>query len=240
MPDNTNEVIFTVIVNNCNVGEARGDSTVMVSFPPSLDGNNHVEFVSRAGCGGTSGKRPFFANQGDELNVTLKYRYKSGGLFGTAEHFYDVDILKIKQGEPPSIEGAKIDPQVIRREAHREVVNGPPGTKYTLSRKRTIERQIVLSESAKLELSTSVRMGFGLLEATAGIKATLAQKDTVLMRDTEEINQSVEVVFDSNGTTTLQWVDYIKRGKAQYKIFGKTKELEFEVLYSSELTIVKK
>lgn len=98
----------------------------------------------------------------------------------------------------------------------------------------------MLSESAKLELSASNKAGYGLLEATAMIKATLAQKDTVLMRDQEEINQTLEVVFDSTGTTTIQWVDLIMRGRTAYRFNGTVKNLEFEVLYSSELTVIRK
>ena len=237
-PQNSSNVEFDVIVNNSSVGVAKGGESVQVSFPASPDGNNKIEFVYKK-IGRSSGKRDFIATPGAELNSTLVYRYKSGGLFGTDEHFFEVDILTTKFGEIPTIESSKIEPDLIRREVHREIVNGEPGTKYTFSRKRTIERQIVLSESAKLELSIAASVGFGLVEATAKIKSTLSQKDTVLMRDGEETNQSVEVLFGNTGSATLLWVDYFKKGKAQYKSFGKIKGLEFEVLCSSELTVLR-
>ena len=59
------------------------------------------------------------------------------------------------------------------------------------------------------------------------------------MRDKEEITQSVEVVIGSSGTATLQWIDCVKKGRAQYKFAGKSKQIEYEIVYSSELTIAK-
>ncbi len=78
------------------------------------------------------------------------------------------------------------------------------------------------------------------MEATTKIRGLLAQKDTVLMHDKEELQRSVEIAFDGTGSATIQWIDCIKKGRAVYTFNGKRKELEFEVPYSSELTIIRK
>jgi hypothetical protein len=234
-PSSSEASSLDVIVNNIKVGEADCGKSVVVSFIPMPDGKNTLEFVS-----GTykkhSAKETFTATAGAELNVTVQYsRYAV--LIPDSIKF---DIQTVKAGEPlAAVTGASIEPTPIRRESLREVVRGEPGTKYTIKRQRTMERQVVFSESAKLELSAGLSVGNGLVEVSAKIKETLSTKDTVLMRDKEIIDQSVEVIFDSRGTATIQWVDFIRKGKATYRINGRVKELEFEVPYSSELTVIK-
>jgi len=234
-PNSSETSSLDVLVNNNKVGEAERGESVVISFPSMPNGKNTVEFVS--GRYKThSKKQEFQATPGAELNVTVQYSHYD---FLIADHIA-VDIRTVKEGEPlASITGASIEPEIIRRDALKEVVRGDPGTKYQITRSRTIQRQIVLSESAKLEASASASVGFGLVDVTAGIKQTLSKKDTVLLRDKEEVTRSVEVVLNNSGTATIQWVDLIKKGKALYKYNGKTKELEFEVLDSSELTILK-
>ena len=229
-----------VLINNKPVGTATGGETNTFSFPAQADGNNTVEFVWKGEKGSlSSGKREVFATAGAEVNMTVYYWYKDGGLFGKDTSGWDIDSSIVKQGDPPSITDATIAPETLRREAARETVRGAPGYKFAISRKRTVERQITLSESAKTELTLGAKVGYGLVEVSASIKATLARKDTVMMRDKEEITQSIEGTVGSSGTATLVWVDYVKKGKAKYKFNGVVKDLEFEVVYSSELTVLK-
>jgi len=228
MPAKSEAEKLDIVVNNQKVGTARRDSTVTVSFPPLPDGNNTVTF-------GASSRHSFVASAGTELNVSVSYTYKS-----FTSDIYAVDIVTAKAGEPLAVvESASLAPDLIRREASRETLRGNPGEKSTYKRKRTFERQVTLSETAKVEVSATAKLGFGPLEASAQIRASLSQKDTVLLRDKEEFEQSLEVVVGTSGAVTLVWVDHIKKGRAAYKYNGRSKEIEFEIPYSTELTILR-
>jgi hypothetical protein len=232
MPASSDVTSLSVLINNSPVGYAKIGQKVVLHFPPGPDGNNTIKFVN-ALAKSESNAEGLYATPGAELNATITYTHKTFD-----PDIFKLDVTETKRGQPVSyFESAVLDPTPIRREAHKETVNGPAGTRYAVQRKRTIEREITISETAQLDLSVGVKRNFGLVELKAGIRSSLAKSNSVLLRDKEEISQSVEVVFDYRGTATLVWIDNTRKGNASYKFNGHPKTIEFEVVYSSELTI---
>lgn len=223
---------FQVFVNNANVGRMHSGERIF-HFVPSPVGTNTLEFVHASY--GTSPKQEFTASSGGEVNVKLSAH---NPLLGSAT--WKIDLTTVKDGDSLVVEDVLLEPDFVRREALKERVSGKPGDRYTVTRKRTIERQVTFSESAKTSITASASVGWGILELGTKIKSTAATKDTVLIQDKEEITQAIEVVLDESGMAEVEWIDKLKKGRATYRAHGKLKSVEFEVLYSSELTVVRR
>ena len=158
VPSGSSTDVVEVIVNNSKLGKGfQGDSKPF-SFVPSSDGNNSI------------GSRPPRAKAPPSV-ISLPRAGRSSTSSATSASSSPPTSGTSTCGRPKqaslsaSIEGVTLDPDIIRRalkETHQR-----PGTKYTLSRKH-YRREILLSESARLELGRGPKPGSASLRRQLG------------------------------------------------------------------------
>lgn len=126
-----------------------------------------------------------------------------------------------------------LDDESSEREIASEVVETPPGAKRTIKRTRTIERSVSVTETDSVEKSIAAKISI----FSGEIRAKIEKSRSTTYKETEMIEQAVEIDGKELPKARLVWVERTVKGKATVSIDGKETEVPFTFRESLELRV---
>ena len=225
---------MNVYVNDLKVATVGNGTNAEVTFTPRRDGNNSI-YVELLGMADVTNKSPvfnFYATPGAVVSARSEINP------WVMKWLADINIVVVreKDGVPPvELIDMSLAPDLVRREVATETVSGPPGTHMHISRSRTLDHYVNVTNTASLE--AGINIGPEMLGAS--IKGRLESQENQSFRTSETKTEDVEVDCNQVGRANIVWVDYIRKGTARVRLNGVLQTVEFEAQKDTQLTVRK-
>lgn len=134
----------------------------------------------------------------------------------------------------PRVLSVRLNDQYVERELSREIVNTPKGAKRVVKRTRTFERAVSLANTSGSD--GMLKISFAVLSGE--IRNKLEETSTQGLRESETIEQTIEIDGNELAKVALVWVERRQLGVANVAIDGPSVSIPFELPRNLELRIV--
>lgn len=135
---------------------------------------------------------------------------------------------------PLRVLSAQLLNQYVEKELSRETVMTPRGAKRTIKRTRSFERFVSVAATGGLESSFK----FDLAAVATEIRSKLDVAVSRSSRETETIEQTIEIDGSVLPRVALAWVEKRQTGMARASVNGAATLIPFELVKSLELRVV--
>ncbi|MCW3053556.1 MAG: hypothetical protein JWN14_2726 [Chthonomonadales bacterium] len=225
---------MNVYVNQLKVATVANGSITEITFPPNKDGNNtlSVELVSPIGVSNKSPVSDFYATPG----AVVSARSEVNGWVWKMMPDINLTVVREKDGVAPvELIDMTLDPALVKREVSTETISGPPGTHMKITRFRTIDHWVNITNTRSAELGINVGPEF----LGAALRGRLESQENQAFHKSETKEEVIDVDCNQVGRADIVWVDYIRRGTATVRLNGVVQTIEFEAQKDTQLTVRK-
>jgi hypothetical protein len=225
--------LMAVFVNGNKIGTVADGKDVAFRCAPT-DAGKYTIWVQQE----KPGEKIVF---GGEKSKQLDFELQPGAVVKAITEFKGyisqeciLDAEVVTSGKiPVEVISAKLEDDYVERELTKELVETLPGIKRTIKRSRTIEHTVSVTETTGLD--ASVKAGIGVIsgEIKGRVEKALGQS----FRQSETVEQVIEIDGNKLPEVTLQWVEKYRKGVASIKVNGVDKKVPFEFRENIELRI---
>lgn len=221
----------TILVNGIKVGEFKEgeEMTGTFAFEPENGGNTVQVIINHPTTWAASLKsdvKEFNAGPGDKIAFSGK---RKGGFWDSENLYIEIES---KTGQPHvEVVSTKLTDDVVEKELSSELVETLPGIKRIIKRSRTIEHGVFVTETNGLEGSLKAEMPLVSAEIKGKVEKALGETS----KQSETVEQTIEVDGNALPKVKLTWVEKYRVGTATTMVNGVEKKLPFEFRENIEL-----
>lgn len=221
-----------IFVNGERVATVYTGGTAEVAFPPAKDGINTltVGTTDTRYAEERSDAETFAAHAGAVVHLTVANFDPEGYSYPVAY----TEIRVEKPGTPAPTSAAlsvSLNEMPVEVVVASEVVKTPPGIKRTVKRTRTVEHAVALTDATTL----SANGGIDLNVVSIGIKGEIEKTLSQSFRQSETIEQSIEIDGAVLPAVRLDWVERRRTGTATVTLNGAPVQVPFQFTLDLEL-----
>jgi hypothetical protein len=163
----------------------------------------------------------------------IKHVWHFGGVFSTKPARDETTYEVLNSGMDLSSLKVVLEPGAHEREVSQEIVSIPPGAKRTIKRSRTIERSVSVTDAESVEREFAVKV----VLFSGAIRSKLERTRNTTYKESETIEQAVEIDGKELPKAKLVWKESSLRGKATVLVDGKLAVVPFSFPENLELHV---